>query len=66
MNIRRRYEAEVLRQVADHGGFSAFWVMDNRLRASAADRLIRRGRIVRKRGRGFGLYPWAGYRLQKI
>jgi hypothetical protein len=59
----RREEIPVLRNVIFKGGFSIFWVTENQSRARAAERLERRSVIVRKKGKGFGQYPWCGYKL---
>jgi len=59
-------EEEVLKNVQLYGGFSVFWITWTQTRARAAMRLEERGEIVRKRGKGFGQYPWCGYRLGKV
>lgn len=62
---RRLAELEVIEQVNHCGGFSIFWITATQTRARAGDRLVKSGTIVRKRGKGFGRYPWCGYKIAK-
>ncbi len=57
---REGAEAEVLRQVREHGGFSIFWVTANRKRAAAAERIVARGAIVPDVDAPF---PWCSWKL---
>ena len=61
-DLRTRYgrETEVLRQVAQHNGFSVFWACETQTRAHAIKRLGERGAIERVEGGG---YPWCPYRI---
>lgn len=59
-------EAKVVAQVRDGGGFSVFWATESLERARAIQRLTQRGVIVRKTGRGWGRFPWCGYRLNSL
>ena len=55
-------EADVASQVANHGGFTVFWITENQERARAADRLVEKGIIEPVDGKSF---PWCGYRLRQ-
>lgn len=57
--------SEVYRQVVFNGGFSVFWATKSQFRARVIDWMERHGKIVRKRGLGFGRFPWCGYKLGK-
>ena len=58
---REQWEQVVLDQVRERGGFSVFWVTENKIIANAADRLGKRGDIVRVE---LGRFPWCPYRLR--
>ena len=53
----------ILQEVEFNGGFSIFWATETDERARAIEMLEKHGRITRKRGRGWGRYPWCGYKL---
>ncbi len=55
LNTREGREQEVLDYVRKHKGFSIFWVTGNQMRACAAVRLEKAGRIKTSRKREF---PW--------
>ena len=61
---KARYEAQVVKQVREEGGFSVFWATENIDRARAIDRLHRKlGVIEPQKGRGNDRFPWSGYKL---
>lgn len=59
---RAQWEAKVLKQVRDNGGFSVHWVTSNQFIAHAADRLEKRGVIKRCKTEPF---PWIAMKLVK-
>jgi hypothetical protein len=55
---------QVIRQVKKNGGFSVFWATERLDRARVITQLESDGIIQRKKGRGFGEFPWCGYKVQ--
>ena len=45
---------EIMRQIAEHGGFSTFWISGNPLRAIVAQQMIDNKMIILRGGK----FPW--------
>jgi len=46
LRTRQGRREEILEQIQQHGGFSIFWIADNRVRASVAQKMQDSGEIV--------------------
>lgn len=47
--------AEIVSQVKKSGGFSVFWITENRLRAIVGTEMLKRGELIEHRKSN---YPW--------
>lgn len=61
---KARVEAQVIAQVKEWGGFSVFWATSSMEIARAVERLTKLGIIGPKKGRGYGQFPWCGYKIK--
>jgi len=46
---------EILDQIQQYGGFSIFWITENKLRACVGDQMQKSGEIITDNSKGF---PW--------
>jgi len=52
--------AEILHEISEYGGFTVFWITENRLRASVAQEMQDKGEIITDNRSAF---PWINSKI---